>query len=238
MVDVDIDEVAAADPGPETDTQPSKLRMVVRNPRPRKIIDWLQRQLPHVEQLKLSGCKRCGPVICGFVPKLFEECCAISRLPVSRPTPSSPTTSTAALGTILASLRSGSRRQPQQWQRKLSPALPLLPQQHLHQLALVSRRSLRPARAIFKCMVNNVLFACLAAVIWNNLKEAALRVCSRAAVVKWAACGCHCVLEPRGSAAAAVLAWCLQAPHVVGPWTGSRCLQGRASRGPCQGHGA
>ena len=71
MVDVGIDEVAAADP--ETETQPSKFRMVVRNPRPRKIIDWLQRQLLHVEQLKLSGCKRCGPVICGVVPNLFEE---------------------------------------------------------------------------------------------------------------------------------------------------------------------
>ena len=68
MVDVDIDQVvAAAGPETETEAQPSKFRMIVRNPRPRKIIDWLERRLPHVEQLKLSGCKRCGPVICGFV---------------------------------------------------------------------------------------------------------------------------------------------------------------------------
>ena len=138
MVDLDIDEVAAADPGPETETQPSKFRMVVRNPRPRKIYDWLQRQLPHVEQWKLSGCKHCGPVICGFVPKLFEEYCG--DLEASRIAPNTRLTHYfyAVLGTILASLSSGSRRLPQQWQRKLSPALPLLPQQH----------QLRPARAI------------------------------------------------------------------------------------------
>jgi hypothetical protein len=76
MVDVDIDQVvAAASPETETEAQPSKLRMIVQNPRPRKIIDWLERPSLHVEQLKLSGCKRCGPLICGFVPKLFDKYC-------------------------------------------------------------------------------------------------------------------------------------------------------------------
>ena len=62
MVDVDIDEVVAA-AGPETETQPSKFKTIGRNPRPRKIIDWLQRQLLHVEQLKLSGRKRCAAAL-------------------------------------------------------------------------------------------------------------------------------------------------------------------------------
>ena len=53
----------------------NKFRMIVRNPRPRKIIDWLERRSEHVEQLKLSGCKRCGPVICGIVSKLFDKYC-------------------------------------------------------------------------------------------------------------------------------------------------------------------
>ena len=168
MVDVDIDQVvAAAGPETETEAQPSKFRMIVRNPRPRKIIDWLERRLRHVEQLKLSGCKRCGPVICGFVSKLFDKYCgdleASSIAPDTKlthyfyrcpwhylgETPASAVAAQAVAGPAAAAAAASAGT-------------------GFQEVAAPSARH-------FKCMVNNVLFACLAAVIWNNLKEAALR---------------------------------------------------------------
>ena len=141
--------------------------MIVRNPRPRKIIDWLERRLLHVEQLKLSGRKRCGPVTCGFVPKLFDKYCgdreASSMAPDTKlthyfylcpwhcfgETPASAVAAQAVAGPAAAAAAASAGTGFQE--------------------------VAAPSASHFKCMVNNVLFACLAAVIWNNLKDAALR---------------------------------------------------------------